>query len=314
VNEGAFSLLVDETMAFESIGDNGKIELVHNLIESVDFESQTVFVTGRAIKYSILIVATGLQQPEVFSFGNRLSSKSSREDLLKSVDSFKESVYSSAEIERRLKKQRKQISNSENGAFVIGNSKSAVELAATLKETQGSGYRVTLVTTEGRLVPELSEQDAQKLLAQLRARGVVVRLNCTAPYDEASAAGAIVLDCMGDRRPNSEFLLASSACNEDGFVVCDDKLRIRGGLGIEFAVGTLLSGGPRKGDSSVVAKNVLALLNGKPVSVSRGQKAPKQQKVASVALGSEEFFSVGLMGKIETKRRVAVRHEVAVGL
>ena len=314
MDEGAFSLLVSESMAFHSIdGKSGKIELVHNLIESVDFENQSVILTGRVIKYSVLVVATGMARPEVFSFGNRLTNKSSREDLLTSVDSFKESVYSSQEIEKRLRKQRKLIAGSKGGAVVIGNSKAAVELAATLKDTQGESYQVSLVTPEKRLVPEFGESDSEKLLNELKSLGVSVRLNCASGYADAATVSAVVLDCSVPSRPNTDFLQATSVLDENGFVLCDEKLRIKGGMGIEFAVGSLVSGGSRSGDASVVAKNVCSLLLGKVPSATRGQKKAKAEKVSSVALGAENFYSVGLFGKIETRKRAAIRHEVAVG-
>jgi hypothetical protein len=87
--------MIDEHVAFEELSLEDPIQFLHNLVESVDFEAQTVLVTGRKIHYSLLVIATGMAAPEVFAFGNRKTNKSSREDLLASVDSFKESVYNS---------------------------------------------------------------------------------------------------------------------------------------------------------------------------------------------------------------------------
>jgi hypothetical protein len=147
-----------------------------------------------------------------------------------------------------MKKQRKQIAKSKGGAIVIGNSRQAVELAATVKEAQGSAYRVTLACPSSRLVQEMSEVDSQKLLAQLTARNVMVKLNCSSGYADAAAYDACVLDCTLPKRPNTEFLQETMCLDGDGFVKCDEKLRVEGGNNVVFCVGDLLSGGARKGN------------------------------------------------------------------
>jgi hypothetical protein len=57
----------------------------------------------------------------------------------------------------------------------------------------------------------------------------------------------------------------------------------------------------------VVVKNLTSVMSGKSATALRGTKLEKKKKIVSIALGSMEFFSVGLAGKIETNSRRRLR-------
>ena len=278
---------------------------VHNLIERVDYDAQTVHVTGHALQYDFLVIATGMAPPPAFRFGNRRTLPGSRRDLTVSTDSFKESVFSASELSERMRKSRKLLAAAPV-VVVRGSDARAVEQACAVREAFPEPKRVVLVAAEARLMPELlSEGDSARLAAKLAARRIAVMLACS--EEAAAVPGAALLDCTASDAPNTDFLPAD--CLRDGFVVCDEKLRVVGAsLGNVFAVGQLVEG--QRGDAAltqhaaVVARNVAALIGGRPPVTEVG-KGPllRLKKGVAVALGTKEFFSVGLSGKLESVKR-----------
>ncbi len=278
---------------------------------------QTVHMTGASLGYDVLVCATGMAPPAVFRFGNRQTAPSSRRDLTVSMDSFKESVFSAAELARRMRKLRKVLAAAPS-VVVVGGDMQAVEQACAVREAFGEPKKVVLATRETRLMVDvLTEADSAKLAVRLEARHVTVLLGCDPA--QVAAGGAAVLDYTSSHVPNTEYLPASALC--DGFVVCDDKLRVAAASsGNVFAMGRLVHG--QTSDASlalhakVIARNVAALASGKQPTAELGKTAPsllKLRKGVAVALGSKEFFSVGLAGKLESVKRRRSPRDVYCG-
>jgi hypothetical protein len=300
-------LVGEQEGAFQAFSEIPRVTRVHNLIEAVNFDAQTVQVTGMLLQYDFLVIATGMVAPPAFRFGNRKTSASSRKDLMMSMDSFRESVFSASEVAERMRKSRKVLAAA-SVVVVRGSDSWAVEQACAIREAFPESKRVVLAAGDARLMPELlSEADSARLAARLKARRISVVLgDCTENVE--SQLGAAVLDCTSSDAPNTEYLPASYLA-EGGFVDCDERLRVAAAsLGNVFAAGQLVAG--QRGDvvlaqhPSVVARNIAAMLSGRTPSAEVG-KGPllKLRKGVAVALGSKEFFSVGISGKLESVKR-----------
>ena len=309
---GSFRALVNDEFAQQSfIPYSGLLneDVVHvkKWVEDVDTKAKKIYFYNNndeeddVLEYDCLVIATGLNYKEPYRFGARTDRESEERDLLtRSVSSFRYDVFSTMEILEKLGDQRKQLAKSEK-VVVIGGGATGVETACEIKQAFPK-KSVEIVHSKERLMmgePCMTPALSAKLLEKVEAMGVKVKLN-TRHSGESEPETLLIHATTAS--PNTQYL-PSDMLDDDGYVRTDSHLRVLGHDSV-FALGDVVAGyahnvkTAKMAHAPVVAKNVIALVNGSS-KMAKVEALPKPvESFMVVTLGPNASFSNGMMGKI----------------
>ncbi len=276
---------------------------LRHFVSSVDLQAHCVLFADDAdpLHFDVLVVATGVTTGYPFRFDGRRTSKTDdRREMMRSTATFHPEVVDTEQLLQRISKQRKKLAAAPH-VIVVGGGATGIETACEVKQAHPQ-KRVSLVHAGARLMEgALSARDSQRLLHKVQQLGVVVQLN-TRHDDSIDAATTNSADYViraTEGTPNTQFL-PLSCLDQDGFVLVDECLRLRGHLGV-FVLGDSLAGHThnvrvtRCVQAPLVANNVLAALHGDAVHAlptRRPGLVPANAIV--VTLGRHDSFAKGL--------------------
>jgi NADH dehydrogenase FAD-containing subunit len=283
-------------ISFDRYRGLDRVRTVHGTLTGVDLADRTVAIqrddgSTSHEKYDALVISTGV------------SNGFWRRPTFQSAD----------EVDADIRAAHDRLAAA-TSVIVVGGGAAAVSSAANIARTW-PGTRVDLYFPGERALVHYHDRTWARVKRRMDEAGVVLHPGHRAVLPEhftgdqitsgpvewstgqPPASADAVIWTVGQVRPNTGWL-PKELLDDHGFVQVTRDLRVPGQPGV-FAVGDVAATDPlrssaRNGGDSVVARNVLAELNGKPL---RSYRAPKRRWGSVIGIqreGLEVFAPNGL--------------------
>lgn len=282
----------DYWTGFDRFRGLDRVHTVHGTLTGLDLERRTVEVEGAGtterLPYDILVISTGVTNG-FWRRPDRQSAEEIDEDLL--------------EVHRRLAAAR--------SIAVIGGGAAAVSAAANLA-TALPGTEIGLYYPGDHALPQHHRRVWQRVEARLRASRVALRPGhravvpdnhediTSAPVHWTTGQPPVTADAVlwaiGRVRPNTGWLPAE-LLDDDGFVQVTPYLQAPGHPEI-FAIGDVAATDPLRASArsradGLLARNIAAFTDGKPMRAYRPPKTRWGSVLGAQADGLEVFAPTG---------------------
>lgn len=249
----------DYRIGFDRFRGLDRAEVVHAGLTGLDLDARTVLTTRRAIRYDVLVIATGVSNGFWRPPGLR-----THDEITAGLESAHARLAAASDV------------------LVVGGGAAAVGSALQLA-TRWPDKPVTLAFPGERPLPQHHPRVREAALRRLAARGVRLLAEHRAVVPEGfgcdeittgpvawstgqpAADAAAVLWAIGRVRPNTDWL-PPELLDEDGFVRVEPTLRVPAAPDV-FAIGDVAATDPLRSSARnradrMLARNVVAGIEG----------------------------------------------------